>query len=218
MGEARDTEVIRARLKDMVSAEPPDLLMGPIAQQIEEHLGAVSGQARAAGLAALDSDRYFRLLDSLDVFLAAPPLTVQAGKEALPTVGRFVSAERKRLKAAVRAVDGPAENPQDDALHEVRKCAKRLRYAAEAASPIFGKQATALAKAAENIQEILGVFQDSVVTRETLRELAALDSAGEGSGFSYGRLHALEEQRGNEARERFYVAWQRSRPRPLAWD
>ncbi len=218
VGEARDTEVIRARLKDMVSAEPPGLLMAPVGQQIEEHLGAVSRQARAVGLAALDSDRYFRLLDSLDVFLAAPPLTVQAGKEALPTVGRFVSAERKRLKAAVRAVDGPAENPQDDALHEVRKCAKRLRYAAEAASPIFGKQATALAKAAEGIQEILGVFQDSVVTRETLRELAAQDSAGGRSGFSYGRLHALEEQRGNEARERFYVAWQRSKPKPLVWD
>ena len=167
VGQARDTEVIRARLKDMINAEPPELLIGPVAQEIEEHLGTVQQQGRAAGLAALDSDRYFRLLDSLDAFLAAPPLSASAQKEALRTVGRLVSAEQKRLKKAVRAVDSATgRGPQDVALHEVRKSAKRLRYAAEAASPIFGKQATVLARAAEGIQEILGDFQDSVVTRK----------------------------------------------------
>ena len=218
VGEARDTEVIRARLKDMVSAEPPGLLIGPVEQQIEEHLGAVARRARAAGLAALDSDRYFRLLDSLDAFLAAPPLTARAGEEALPTIGRHVSAERKRLKAAVRTANGSAGMLEDTALHEARKCAKRLRYTAEAASPVFGQQAAALAKAAEGIQEILGVFQDSTVTRETLRDLAAQPTASGSSGFSYGRLHALEQQRGDAARQRFYDAWQRSRPPALHWD
>ena len=203
VGQARDTEVIRARLKDMINAEPPELLLGPVAQEIEEHLGTVQQQGRAAGLAALDSDRYFRLLDSLDAFLAAPPLSAKASKDALRTVGRLVSAERKRLKAAVRAVDSATgRGPQDVALHEVRKSAKRLRYAAEAASPIFGQQATALARAAEGIQEILGDFQDSVVTRETLLTLAAQTAAEGGNGFSYGRLHALEaaaRQRGPPA-------------------
>ena len=218
VGRARDTEVIRARLKDMIDAEPPELLLGPVAQQIEEHLGTVQQQGRAAGLAALDSDRYFRLLDSLDAFLAAPPLSAKASKDALRTVGRLVSGERKRLKAAVRAVDSATgRGPQDAALHEIRKSAKRLRYAAEAASPIFGQQATALARAAEGIQEILGDFQDSVVTRETLLTLAAQTAAEGANGFSYGRLHALEEQRGNEARLRFYDVWQQSRPKPLNW-
>ena len=201
VGEARDTEVIRARLNEMISAEPPELLMGPVAQQIEQHLDDIYRPARAAGLAALDSDRYFRLLDSLDSFLADPPLTDTAGKEALPTIGLLVSAEQKRLEKAVRDVDSATERgPQDTALHEVRKCAKRLRYAAEAASPIFGKQATAVARAAEGIQEILGDFHDSVVIRETLLKLAADSAAGGVNGFSYGRLHALEQQRGDEAR------------------
>jgi CHAD domain-containing protein len=218
VGQARDTEVIRARLKDLVSAEPPELLIGPVAQQIEEHLGTVQQQGRAAGLAALDSSRYFRLLDSLDAFLAEPPLSGSAGNEAVGTVGRLVSAERKRLKAAVRSLGGGAGGtPQDAALHEVRKSAKRLRYAAEAATPIFGTQATALARAAENIQEILGDFQDSVVIRETLLMLAAQAADGPGIGFTYGRLHALEQQRGNEARLRFYDVWQSSRPKPLRW-
>lgn len=216
VGEARDTEVIRARLNDMISAEPPELLMGPVAQQIEEHLDGIYRPARAAGLAALDSDRYFQLLDALDSFLADPPFTDTAGKKAVRTVGKLVSAEQKRLKKAVRAVDSATESgPQDAALHEVRKSAKRLRYAAEAASPIFGKQATALARSAEGIQEVLGDFHDSVVIRETLLKLAADSAADGGSAFSYGRLHAREQQRGDEARARFYDVWQNARPRPL---
>ena len=218
VGQARDTEVIRARLKDMIDAEPPELLIGSVGQEIEEYLGTVQQQGRAAGLAALDSDRYFRLLDSLDAFLAAPPLSASAQNEALETVGRLVSAEQKRLKKAVRAVDSATgQAAQNIALHEVRKSAKQLRYAAEAASPVFGKEAAALARAAEGIQEILGDFQDSVVTRETLLALAAQSEAGGGNAFSYGRLHALEQLRGDQARARFYDVWQSSRPKRLNW-
>jgi CHAD domain-containing protein len=202
----------------LISAEPPELLLGAVAQDIEQYLNDIYRPARAAGLAALDSDRYFRLLDSLDAFLANPPLTGTAEKEAQRTIGRLVSAEQKRLTKAVRAVGSAnEEGPQDAALHEVRKCAKRLRYAAEAASPVFGKQATALARAAEDIQEILGDFHDSVVIRETLLKLAADSAVGGGAGFSYGRLHAREQQRGDEARARFYDVWQNSRPEPLDW-
>ncbi|HEY8752460.1 MAG TPA: CHAD domain-containing protein, partial [Arthrobacter sp.] len=59
VGAARDTEVILQRLKDMIGTEPAELLMGPVQQRIGEHLGARNHDARAAGLAALDSDRYF---------------------------------------------------------------------------------------------------------------------------------------------------------------
>jgi CHAD domain-containing protein len=217
VGQARDTEVMRSRLREMIDAEPPELLLGPVAQQIEEHLGAIHHDARAAGLAALDSDRYFHLLDSLDAFLAAPPLSGRAGKKALRTMGQLVSAERKRLVKAVRAAfeEEAREAAEDISLHEVRKSAKRLRYAAEAVAPVFGKQATSLARDAEGIQETLGTLQDSVVTRETLRDLAAQAPASGGNGFSYGRLHALEQQRGTEAREEFIRGWQKSRPKPL---
>ena len=216
VGEARDNEVMRARLLELVAAEPPDLLLAPVARQIEEHFDAAGHDARAKGLAALKSARYFRLLDSLDAFLAEPPLTETAGMEALQTVGRLVSKQRKRLKKEVRALDGDSGSPAADAaLHEVRKSAKRLRYAAEAAAPIFGKRATKVARAAEEIQETLGDHHDSVVTRELLRELAA-NHRGK-SAFTYGRLHALEQAAGEESRERFFRTWSSSPPEPLHW-
>lgn len=142
--------------------------------------------------------------------------TETAGKEALQTVGRLVSKQRKRLKKEVRALDVDSDSPDAEAaLHEVRKSAKRLRYAAEAAAPIFGKRATTLARAAEEIQESLGDHHDSVVTRELLRELAA-NHRGK-SAFTYGRLHALEQGAGEESRERFFRTWSSSPPGPLRW-
>jgi CHAD domain-containing protein len=216
VGEARDNEVMEARLLALVGAEPPDLLLGPAARQIEEHFNAAAHEARTKGLTALKSARYFRLLDSLDAFLAEPPLTETAGKEALQTVGRLVSKQRKRLKKEVRALDVDSDSPAADAaLHEVRKSAKRLRYAAEAAAPIFGKRATTLARAAEEIQESLGDHHDSVVTQELLRELAASHRGK--SAFTYGRLHALEQAAGEESRERFFRTWSSSPPEPLRW-
>ena len=216
VGEARDNEVMQARLLDLIGAEPPDLLLGSVARQIEEHFDAAAHSARAKGLAALKSARYFRLLDSLDAFLADPPLTKAAGKDALPAVGRLVSKQRNRLKKEVRALDADSTSPASDAaLHEVRKSAKRLRYAAEAAAVIFGKQATTLARAAEEIQESLGDHHDSVVTRDRLRELA--DTRRGKGAFTYGRLHALEQVAGEESRERFFRAWSSSPPKPLRW-
>ena len=216
VGEARDNEVMRARLLDLIGAEPPDLLLGPVARQIEKHFDAAAHNARAKGLAALKSARYFRLLDALDAFLAEPPLTETAGTEALQTVGRLVEKQRKRLKKEVRALDPDSDSPAADAaLHEVRKSAKRLRYAAEAAAPVFGKRATTVARAAEEIQEILGDHHDSAVTRELLQELAASHRGK--SAFTYGRLHALEQVAGEESRERFFRTWTSSPPVPLRW-
>ncbi|WP_144670072.1 CYTH and CHAD domain-containing protein [Arthrobacter sp. U41] len=217
VGEARDNEVMRARLLDLIGAEPPELLLGPVAKNVEEHFDTAARRARAKGLAALKSARYFRLLDSLDAFLADPPLTEKAGKDAIPTVGRLVSKQRKRLKKEVRALDAESSSPAEDAaLHEVRKSAKRLRYAAEAAAPVFGKQAAALARAAEEIQEILGDHHDSAVTRNLLRELAA--SAPGTDAFTYGRLHALEQQAGEDSRGKFFRTWSSSPPGPLRWE
>jgi CHAD domain-containing protein len=216
VGEARDNEVMQARLLDLIDAEPPDLVMGPVAQQIEEHFEAAAHTARAKGLAGLRSPRYFRLLDSLDAFLRDPPLTGAAGEDALETVGRLLSKERKRLKREVLTLDADSANPATDAaLHEVRKSAKRLRYAAEAAVPVFGKRAAALARAAEEIQESLGDHHDSVVTRDRLRELAA-NHRGK-AAFTYGRLHALEQVAGEESRERFFRTWSTSPPEPFRW-
>ena len=58
----------------------------------------------------------------------------------------------------------------------------------------------------EAVQEALGEHQDSVLTRQRLRELALHTSSTE-TAFLYGRLHALEEARAQHSHQHFHDAW-----------
>ena len=108
------------------------------------------------------------------------------------------------MKAVARAADA---RDRDLAFHEARKKAKRLRYAAESAIPIFPQRAEALASAAEAVQEVLGERQDTVVSRQTLRECGVSAHLSGENGFTFGRLHALEQQRSAELEQAFTVVW-----------
>ncbi|NUP74522.1 MAG: CHAD domain-containing protein, partial [Sinomonas sp.] len=216
VGEARDIEVMRQRLEDLVAAEPDDLLLGPVAQRIEEELGARYREARTSGLAALNDQRYFRLLDALDALLASPPLTDAAQRKAGKATARLVSRDLKRLRTAVDAAQAArGHTGEGEALHEARKKAKRMRYAAEAAKTVHGKRARRLAKGAAKIQQTLGDHQDSVVTREMLRNLASTTLPEGTTAFTFGRLHAQEEQQGAADRAEFFRLWAEFQPKRL---
>ncbi|WP_394769248.1 CHAD domain-containing protein [Lacisediminihabitans sp.] len=218
LGTSRDIQVINARLDTLVGDEAPALVLGPVRGRIDAQLGGDFATARNGGLEALDSTRYFDLLDALDGLLASPPLTDLAGRSAERVIPRLIERESRRLRRAVRA-----EHTVKDArghalaLHDVRKAAKRLRYAAELARPVRRRAADRLAAAAENLQTILGEHQDSVVARDTLLRLSTQAYLQGENGFSYGRLHAIEEQRAAAAEAQFHKAWKRF-PKGLAKD
>ena len=72
--------------------------------------------------------------------------------------------------------------------------------------PVFGRPARRFAKAVAELQESLGDFQDGVVTRVVLRELGGLGHRAGENGFTFGRLHALEQVRAEAAVERWSAA------------
>ncbi|WP_112241320.1 CYTH and CHAD domain-containing protein [Kribbella monticola] len=207
LGGARDAEVLREHLAGVVAEQPSELVMGRVAGAIDDHLRAVYKAARVDALAALESARYFRLLDSLDDLIANPPLTGDERKAA-KQLPKILEHDWKRMRKAVRRMES-AEDPvaRDHELHEVRKAAKRLRYAAESAEPVMGSEATALAGRAEQVQEVLGDHQDSVVGRELLRQLAVEVHLSGGNAFTFGRLHAAEEYRGEHSYQQFLELW-----------
>lgn len=109
---------MKEQLVSLLDAEAPDREVASARDWLEEQLDAEHQAALAEGLAALRSDRYFRLLDGLDAFLRDPPLTHQAQNKASQTVGRVVNAERKRLKGAVKKFAGlTTEQAANLALH-----------------------------------------------------------------------------------------------------
>lgn len=102
-------------------------------------------------------------------FLAAPPRTEKARRPAARSLRRRLVKEGERvLRRAETAAAEPASLP---ALHELRKAARRLRYATEAVTRppvgLFGAKAPALADSAERIHDLLGDHRDAIAFAES---------------------------------------------------
>jgi CHAD domain-containing protein len=110
---------------------------------------------------------------------------------------------------------GPA--PTDVELHDVRIRTKRVRYAAEAVTPLVGKQARAFAAAAAALQEALGDLNDAVVAERWLREWASRSRSSRGV-FAAGELAGLEQAAAQRSRARWRKAWRGlASPRLRSW-
>src|SRR5215469_5254842 len=72
LGDARDAEVLAAHLLTDLDRLPVEQIMGPVRARIQGHFASVAAEARNEVLAALDSGRYFALLDDLDSLVASP--------------------------------------------------------------------------------------------------------------------------------------------------
>ena len=186
LGPARDGEVLLARLTGELAAIPPALVAGPVQARITDCFTAGLAQAGQTALAALDGQRYLRLLDDLDALLADPPLTPLAERKAGKALAKPVRRAARRLQHALAAV--PAAGDRDAAIHEARKATKRARYAAEAAAPALSTASRQAAQARE-LQQLLGDHHDSVVARAVLLDLAGKARAAGEDTFTYGLMH-----------------------------
>jgi CHAD domain-containing protein len=206
LGPARHVEVFREHLVERIDREPADLLLGRVRQTVEARARADYRDAHRRAVEALDDERYFRLLDALDALIAEPPLR-DAGKSARKVLPGLLGRDWRRLRKAVRAAERAPAEETEDLLHEARKKAKRVRYAAESAVPVLGGRADRLRSRAKDLQQVLGEHQDAVEFQPELRQLAVQVHLDGGNAFSFGRLHALEQTRADEQRERFAAAW-----------
>jgi CHAD domain-containing protein len=211
---ARDVEVVRERLEGLVVT--PE--QREVAARIDAELAIAESAEIERSLTAMDSDRYAQLLGDLAAFVKDPPRP-KAGRSDAELVKQRVLRDWKRLRKRVRRAEGTQDDDaRREALHEVRKAAKRLRYAAETLEPTHGDNAARLRRRAKRLQTELGELQDAVVARETLRALADMPGRNVDDAFVLGTLHIDEEPRWIEAEERYGGAWARlSRKKLRTW-
>ena len=112
----------------------------------------------------------------------APELDEQLPQAALPieaTAGeRIVKVHRRILRDGGRI----AEDSPPEALHDLRKRGKELRYLLELFGSVFPSEAVdPIVSSLKDLQRVLGRFQDRAVQVELLRELRD-DLAGEPGG------------------------------------
>jgi CHAD domain-containing protein len=204
LGRSHDAEMLDQRMRDLVAAQPDELATGPVGRRVDLELEDRRRGAHADQVAALEGDRYFRLLDALDDLVADPPLTARAGKQAHKQLPALVGRAARQVDRAARAVaDGRTPRARDQGLREVAKRAKRARYAAESAVPVAGKPARRLADRMRSLQDVLGEHQDSVAAQALLLELAVAAHLSGEDGFTFGLLHAQERTRANNARRAY---------------
>ncbi|HEX6518231.1 MAG TPA: CHAD domain-containing protein [Nocardioidaceae bacterium] len=199
---ARDAQVQRRRVEELVRAAPAEVVAGTAVLALEEELESRYLAGRADAVAALAGERFAALVAALREVADHPPMAGDRsppGREELPLLlERDLGRLRRRVGVAEEAA--PAERAR--ALHDVRKAAKRLRYAAESAAPELGEPALRLASDARQVQDVLGEHHDTVVVRQTVHTVAARLPDG-AAGFTLGRLHALEEVRAAELEVRY---------------
>ncbi|TLM74592.1 CYTH and CHAD domain-containing protein [Pseudarthrobacter sp. NamB4] len=169
LGGPRDAEVLLDRLRGHLDELPPGEGTEAARVRVEGKAGAAFDGGSRLLQEALRSDRYFRLLDGLEDFRDNPPVRPEAAASGRRVAAQAVDKAARRLrrsqKTAAHARDG---TDHENALHQVRKDAKRLRHVAEAAALVHGKRAGKVARAAHRQQKILGDFHDAVIARDLL--------------------------------------------------
>jgi CHAD domain-containing protein len=198
LGTARDGEVLAKRYQQILDELPEYLVRGPIRERLIDGAHRHYRAGWRHSLTAMRSERYFRMLDTLDGLLIAGSAT-RVADEGRRTEAVIEDGYR-RLRKRVAAATAADTEHHDLALHAIRKSAKRLRYIAAA-----GGVAT-VADAAEAIQTLLGDHQDSVVSRAYLCEQADTAYAAGEDTFSYGVLHQREADLAHRCERHLHAA------------
>ncbi len=189
----RDLEVVHGRLGAASTPEAPP----SVTARLDRHREQAGTAARVQVEHLLASVRYRRLVADLDALagdVSWDGVTEEAARKRL-------RKDWRRVRRRARSADRSGAEERELALHDVRKAAKRARYAAEALAPALGERAARMAGVAEQVQDTLGSHRDTLLTRGLLHRLGVEEGAPTDSEhvFTLGRLHAWEQARGEEA-------------------
>ena len=190
LGIARDAEVLADRYRSALDGLPAELIRGPVRERLVDGAQRRYQTGLARSLKAMRSPRYFRLLDALENLAVTRPPAVEDDRPPAD-----ISSSYRRLVKASKATKAATQADRDDALHRIRKAAKRLRYVAAATGEVRVSQRS------KTIQTLLGDHQDSVVSRTHLVQQAdAAHAAGEDT-FTYGVLYREEDELARTCRD-----------------
>jgi CHAD domain-containing protein len=207
LGDARDLEVLRERLRGMVSDAVPPYDMAAF-ERIDAVLAEREEVALGVGADALASERYQRLLDILVDAARSPVVSPAAAAPCAKALPPLVRATWDALAKRARKL---THDDHDDLWHEARIKAKQARYAAEAVTDVLGKGAARMAGAAKMAQEVLGEHQDAAIAADTMNDLAHAHLDDGELCLVAGRLVQGNRSAVADSRRAFGPAWKAAR-------
>jgi CHAD domain-containing protein len=211
LGGVRDLDVLGERLGKAVN--DLDTSFQPDGWRLLRHIARQRRRRYDELHAAMESDRYFDLLDRLVAAAERPQLTELAAKPAADVIVSLASAPFHRLAKAVKHL---GRHASDEELHRARIRAKWARYATEAVAR-YEPDAGALAAAVAELQGVLGDQHDAVVAEAWLREVVGL-AVTRRQAFVAGLLVAAERLEANRLAREWPSAWKGANRKKLrAW-
>jgi CHAD domain-containing protein len=221
LGAARDAEVLRARLRRTAALDPLVPLDEASVARIDADLAARHEDALQALDKVMCQERYHRLLDVLLEAARTPRLSAKAIRPAPMVLPGLVRRPWRRFAFGRDGVPGAGDLEPYDAdasWHAVRINGKRARYAVEAVAGVLGGEASALARALAEVQDLLGGHQDAAVAADTWLAIANADPDDHLLAVTAGRLYERERAAVRAARAAFPAAWKAaSRRRLTEW-
>jgi CHAD domain-containing protein len=233
LGAARDSDVrLESLEKDCAALPSPDaagsaaLLDAAREQRATNHADLLEAMAKG---------RYLQLLRALEALSSmtgsgTAEMTVQFWATlSQPAATEMPSLAKQQWRSTVKAVGRLGSQPADEQLHQVRIRAKRLRYLAEVAAPVIRRPeerraASATARAATALQDVLGELHDAVVREQWLRDAASRRPARAkpevlvATGLAAGQLIAAARESQRAQRLAWTGAWDRlNRKNLLRW-
>lgn len=214
LGEARDWDVFLIGAGAAVShAFPGD-------PRIKTLLAAAATRRRTAYAtlaAALDDPDCRRLLVELALLPDLAPWQDAADpdRQALlaEPVRRYATHTLSRRRRKMAAVGDSLDGLSPDALHDIRKQGKRLRYAAEFFAPLYaGKPVRRFLNRLAQLQEELGLLNDGHTAGHLMVQL------GHERSFAAGAVQGLLAAHAEDAAQNVGKAWERFLKAEKFWE
>jgi triphosphatase len=175
LGEVRDIDVQLERVQTWQGEA--NLADQGVLEPLTELLVAQRARAQAHMLAMLDSRRYAHFVRAFSGMLKSglpqPPHLPAAHRLAVEEAPALIVDRYRQVRQAGDDLTNESPPPK---YHALRICGKRLRYALEFMTEIYGEPAAELARHVVALQDVLGLHQDAMVAMAQLRALAETHS------------------------------------------
>jgi len=202
-----------------------DVFSGALLREVRRHMGndrslaafgAAAKAARADAYAAvaetIGSSRYTESLLTLEQWWEGGAWIESLGEERDEPADAYARRSLKKLHRRVHKLGDRLDTLTEPELHELRKRAKKLRYAAEFFRTLFPAKSTkAYIKALSDMQDRLGSLNDGVTAKQLLSELEKRKNGMDGAllARASGAIAGWGAARVAEDMKRLPEAWAR---------